>query len=556
MTSNNLFITVTLCGAILLCPLVVRAQNQLTPQTRSDGATATVSFSFNSTTEGTSIRQGIGGDNRYYVRVPVENNPVTDPYPAVELRVERDASDRGFLVYSFPIQPGTSPQVDFERAALKILFTPPTSVLSANSSAKSNLAANVGRAETRSAIMRTGTATPVTPASQPATSPATTTPSPQTPAALTTSALKQESINTTNIDLAVPESPAFTVLGLTPQTVTRPATPRALATSLLNGVDQNGNFQSGLAFDVAPYLVLAGAQLQLRDYQTKYGLRLLTRLQTSFATTKGASENDKSIRLALGFHATLWDRGDPRLDDELLGCFARDLKVGPDDILEPIPIDDPGRNGTPEQKAAYSAYLEEKKAYDKANEAVGVENTRKAEKCRNDSKKKNWNRSSWIVAAAPSWLSPDGKTSNYEWNGGGVWSSLAYGFEGVPGLSSNSQLIFHVRYRDNEMVSDPDVPKTFFSQDSLYLGSRLRIGTANSTGSFEGVFVRSRKNDLAFENSSRFSLGLERKVAENMWFNISFGGERGRSDGRNNGFVLTAFRWGFSEKKMPTPAPQ
>jgi hypothetical protein len=97
---------------------------------------------------------------------------------------------------------------------------------------------------------------------------------------------------------------------------------------------------------------------------------------------------------------------------------------------------------------------------------------------------------------------PDGKTSNYKWNGGGVWSSLAYGFEGVPGLSSNSQLIFHVRYRDNEMVPDPKVPKTFFSQDSLYLGSRLRIGTANSTGSSEGVFVRSRKNDLAFENSS------------------------------------------------------
>lgn len=556
MTPNNLFITLTLCGAILLCPLVLKAQNQLTPQTRSDGSTATVSFSFNSTTEGTSVRQGIGRDNRYYVRVPVGNNPVTDPDPAVELRVERDPRDRGFLVYSFPIQPGTSPQVDFERAALKILFTPPTSGLSAKSSANSSLAANVGRAETRSAITKTGTATPVTSASQPATSPATTTPSPQTPAALTTSALKQESINTTNIDLAVPESPAFTVLGLTPQTVTRPATPRALATSLLNGVDQNGNFQSGLAFDVAPYLVLAGARLQLRDYQRKYGLRLLTRFQTSFATTKGASENDKSIRLALGFHATLWDRGDPRLDDELLGCFARDLKVGPDDILEPIPIDDPGPNGTPEQKAAHAAYLEEKKAYDKANEAVGVENTRKAEKCRNDSRKKNWNRSSWIVAAAPSWLSPDGKTSNYAWNGGGVWSSLAYGFEGVPGLSSNSQLMFHVRYRDNEMVPDPDVPKTFLSQDSLYLGSRLRIGTANSTGSFEGVLVRSRKKDLAFENSSRFSLGLERKVAENMWFNISFGGERGRSDGRNNGFVLTAFRWGFSEKKMPTRAPQ
>jgi hypothetical protein len=38
-----------------------------------------------------------------------------------------------------------------------------------------------------------------------------------------------------------------------------------------------------------------------------------------------------------------------------------------------------------------------------------------------------------------------------------------------------------------------------------------------------------------------------------MWFNFSFGGEQGRKDGRNNGFVLTAFRWGFSEKKTPVP---
>ena len=539
MTKNKLRMHLGVCIFVLFVPFVVRAQDVQKPQTPSGGSEAAVSFAFSSTSEGVSVKQGEGDDNRYYVRVPIANNPIADPDPQVELRVQR-GTDKQFLVYSFPIQPGTSPQVDFEKASLHIRFTPPSAV-SRESSVPALKPSTVTGSSSATVKPLTATGTPT----------GTIGSSPQT--ATATSFAATNPIKAANIDLAVPESPAFTVLGLTPQTVTRPASPRELATSLLNGVDQNGNFQSGLALDFAPYMLFAGDQLGLLDYQNNRLLRLLTRFQTSFATTKGASDNDKSTRLALGFHTTLWDRGDPRLDNELLGCFARELKVGPDDIMEPIPMDAPGPDATPAEKAKYDEYLKEKKKYDEANEAVGVENAREAEECRKTSREKNWNKSSWVIAAAPSWISTDGKTRNFRWNGAGVWSSLAYGFEGVPGLQSNSQLIFHVRYRNNEMVPDPDVEKSFLPQDSLFLGSRLRLGTANSTASFEGVFIRSRNNKQPFDNSSRFSLGLERKVAENMWFNISFGGEQGRQDGRNNGFVLTSFKWGFSEKKTPVP---
>lgn len=47
------------------------------------------------------------------------------------------------------------------------------------------------------------------------------------------------------LDLAVPDSPAFAILGLSPETVVRPSSPRDLATTLLNGVDRRGNLQSG-----------------------------------------------------------------------------------------------------------------------------------------------------------------------------------------------------------------------------------------------------------------------------------------------------------------------
>ncbi len=46
------------------------------------------------------------------------------------------------------------------------------------------------------------------------------------------------------VDTAVPESPAFTILNVTSETAVRARTPDELATSLLNNVDQNGNFQT------------------------------------------------------------------------------------------------------------------------------------------------------------------------------------------------------------------------------------------------------------------------------------------------------------------------
>src|SRR5262249_47786630 len=82
-------------------------------------------------------------------------------------------------------------------------------------------------------------------------------------------------LSAANVDLAVPESPAFAVLGITPQSVTRPTSPRSFATSLLNGLDEKGNFQAGLAIDVAPYLLLAGPALTLEDYQRNRFIRFL-----------------------------------------------------------------------------------------------------------------------------------------------------------------------------------------------------------------------------------------------------------------------------------------
>ncbi len=172
--------------------------------------------------------------------------------------------------------------------------------------------------------------------------------------------------------------------------------------------------------------------------------------------------------------------------------------------------------------------------------------------CDDEARKKNWNASGWIVGLAPSWISKTGETKNFEWNGGGFWSTVAYGFEGVDALKNNSQLLFHVRYRNNELVPDTDDPTLFFSQDSLYVGGRLRLAPgeeAKSIFSLEGNYIRSRKDSSPWDNSRRFSLGFEQRVAENIWFALSVGGQGGRIDGANHAFRAEFVQMGISAEE-------
>ncbi|HKO98837.1 MAG TPA: hypothetical protein VJU86_17690 [Pyrinomonadaceae bacterium] len=343
-----------------------------------------------------------------------------------------------------------------------------------------------------------------------------------------------DNISQREVDLSVPESPAFTVLGVTPETVTRPTTPREFATSLLNGVDQRGNFQTGLALDFVPFLTFFGDQTSLFSYKRSRLERFLARTQLSFATTKGATTEDKSARLALGVRLTLLDKGDPRLDEELNNCYR--------DALNDPRLDDfdtPPNAEAPEVKARRLASREKILA-----EVV--------KPCNDEARKRNWNGTGWIVGAAPSWISETGETKNFHWNGGGFWTSLAYGFEGVSALQDNSQLILHARYRNNEIVPDTANAGQFLSQDSYFFGGRLRIAPgsgAKSIFSVEGNYIRSRLNKGLYDNSTRFSLGLEQRIADGIWFSLALGGQGGRADGENKPFVLTSFKWGFDKKR-------
>jgi hypothetical protein len=342
-------------------------------------------------------------------------------------------------------------------------------------------------------------------------------------------------IKLVTLDLAVPDSPAFAILGLSPETIARPASPRELATTLLNGVDQRGNLQSGVAIDLAPLFLFAGNSLTFDDYKRQFGTRLFARTQVSVATAKGAGERDKAVRAALGVKTTLWDAGDPRLDETLVACLDN-IRVAPP-----------------------AAALVDQDAIDAWIAKATRERRPLVEQCHQQFKARRWNASSFAVGVAPSWHSPGGRWGDFRSGGAAVWSSLAVGlsrteqFESpagvVPVERPFGQVIVQIRYRSHELVPNRNVTGTFFEQDSFGAGARLLVGSADRAAVVETDFARQMPEDGDSTSGGRLSLGAQLKLTTGVWLSLAIGANRGGSPNEErSAFVLSSFKWALSRE--------
>ena len=333
------------------------------------------------------------------------------------------------------------------------------------------------------------------------------------------------------LDLAVPDSPALAILGLSPETVVRPASPRDLATTVLNGVDRRGNLQSGLAVDFAPLFLFAGNTLTYEDYKGSRGSRLFGRTQLSFATAKGAGESVKSMRLAAGVRTTVWDAGDPRLDGQLVNC------------LDAIPVPVPSTI-LPTQ-AARDAWV----ARATAERRPAVEGCHKAFKAR------RWNASSFSIGFTPSWQSASGESTDLTYGGAAVWTSLALGLSRTDRADDEAvsrpfgQVIVQGRYRDKELVPNKNVRGTFFEQRSGGVAARLLLGAADRAAVIESEFARQSPDAGEATSSFKLSVGGQLKLTSDIWLSLAAGGTRGGpADEQRGGFVLSSFKWALSRE--------
>jgi len=328
------------------------------------------------------------------------------------------------------------------------------------------------------------------------------------------------------LDLSVPESPAFTVLGVTPQDVVRPSTLQEFGATVLNATDDKGNLQSGIALETNPYPLFKGAQLSLKDYQDprNWHLRLLARLRTSVATTK-ASGSDTAERAAVGVVIVPWDTGDPRLDPVLTKCINDALSFGD---AQPVPIGEPGKTTVTVLPAPTLKVIAA---------------------CRSDFQERvadYWATSSWMIGAAPTWISDTGAAKKLSADGGGIWTSLAIGINKDPQGHSHSQMILHARYRSNEQVKGSD--SKYFGQDSQVLGARYRFGVPQFAGSIEASYVAQKPDGKPKDTFIRLIFGAERKVGESLWIQLALGREFDRTKGANGFVARSGFQYKFAQK--------
>jgi hypothetical protein len=327
------------------------------------------------------------------------------------------------------------------------------------------------------------------------------------------------------LDYSVPQMPAFTVIGMTPEGVTQPRTARALAAAIQNGLDENGKPKTGIAMEFQPFRLKDPAAV-LRTYLPdgpgfqphRFNTieQALYSSSISIATAKGTSADDPSMRLGIGLKIPIFDLSDGRTDQGLIACYDKVV----DNWL----------------KAASEA----------DEEKVAKDSTR----CYNNRTSARWNASAWTVSLGGAWTSDSGNFNDRKTSTHGIWTTYAYGFEGMDMLSGSAQLILHLRAINDERVADPTTTGQFVNQDSRVAGLGFKLGSESLNGTVQWSYQRLKlENQSSTDKVRRLSIGLDWKVAPDLWLVATVGGEGGRQNGESKSFVLAGLRYGLS----PTP---
>lgn len=322
---------------------------------------------------------------------------------------------------------------------------------------------------------------------------------------------------------SIPDTPAFSVLGASPEQVTRPTTPAAFSLGVLQGLNADGNFQQGIAIETSPYMLFRGDDLQLREYQKEenWGIRAASRVQLSFATVKGAEE-DKSLKASVGLRWLAIDTKDPRLDDALINCIGNSQRT----ILDLV-------------QTQNRELLSEEEEVAKLEEAMKTIKSG-PEGCRKDAVRRRWNRRTLELGAAPIWSSQTGDTSDFKSAGGATWIS------GTLPISEKGQFVLNVRKSWSVSKTDPNDSESSIEQDVLSAGARFRWGAPKLTFHLEAAYIEEEPDDLPDEDVFRYSVGTDFKLAKDLWLQLSFGTESGRVMSSDGSFVNAEFSWALN----------
>lgn len=317
-----------------------------------------------------------------------------------------------------------------------------------------------------------------------------------------------------NLDYAVPESPAFKILGTDPDNILRPTSVRTGAISIGNYLFASGSVvPKNLAVEFSP--LLANSRANLAQYnQNKFWYRMRLSIGTN-VKTNGAFE------IAEGLRFTLVDKSDLRTHTwflEKLATYAESKAVI---------INQAAREYLKENPSSNLTFVD---VIEKMDSDIGLQNEVWAIACRLRSDKSMdagyvehlrdsirnslWNAPVWEIAAAALQSSADSLLKNI----GQVAQAALWTNAGYP-LGTKAQLLGGLKVETAK--DDSSKWQTNFSA-----GARIFYGSNEVRGYLQGQY------DYQDQSSSGYAaLGCEFNITNGLWadFALTFSAEDGGS---------------------------
>ena len=323
-----------------------------------------------------------------------------------------------------------------------------------------------------------------------------------------------------------PDSPAFTLLGISPTQIDRPNTPKAVAVSL-GGFARNGG-----AIEIAPYWLASHPDLTLAAYRDSAG-QLVRNLSVSLGTNAvdadvmTGAEAGTTLAIGVRTSAVVLGRDDDcdgkiaTLKSELLSGAA----TAPVDVRQmhaALAIGDPTA-----RQAAVKAVVDDanKRAVDiAASECVlsGEMDTRGL---------------AIELAAATSIALTDNELDAGALSTSAAWASFAY-------RTTGASVIGLARLRRDRVTGG--------RQYVLVPGARGVYATGRVAVSLEGILQKQlAKSDAVadLDVTYRATAALDVRVADNTWVTLSFGKDFG-DDSSGKLFSLANLKWGYGDPKI------
>jgi hypothetical protein len=314
------------------------------------------------------------------------------------------------------------------------------------------------------------------------------------------------------LDLAVPDHPAFSILGTTPADILRPSNVKELSVNLsdfFGGSDLI--LPKAFALEAAPFLIARANKMTLADYDRN---KIVYSLRLSLGTGSETLNKVNYTNLAAGVRFTLIDKGDlkndPAYRDELWSLTADELAMENKYKMEFLQLENKSLIEVITDSVLNSkmeSYIAEQKG-----DAMSI----KLKNAKDRYKEQNWNRQKLDIAYAFKTSSPDSLLKNVKAGKHAAWIT-----GGLP-VKDWGQVLIGLNYAYVIADStDEAVNETFrYRYSTVSLASRMYAGTNR----FKGFLEVQYKYDGSVEtNNFLLNSGAELNINNGIWLVLEAG---------------------------------